>query len=209
MGGAARKRRSRSPPTSRGCDLAVIVDSGDEQDIHPRNKALVGRRLSRIALARDYGARIEHSGPRLVQASYAGGGVTLRFSHCQGGLACLRRDADPRLRHRWGGSEVRVGRGQADGRHRDRQQRPGHEPGRRALWLGRLPGRQPGQPGRPAGATVSHRHLARGDQRQALRTPGGPSATTAGPQSISRTSVTAIRGRERAAHLVRRDPCSR
>jgi sialate O-acetylesterase len=70
-----------------GCDLAVIVDSGDEQDIHPRNKALVGRRLSRIALARDYGEPIEHSGPRLVQASYAGGGATLRFSHCQGGLA--------------------------------------------------------------------------------------------------------------------------
>jgi len=72
-----------------GCDLAVIIDSGDETDIHPRNKALVGRRLARIALARDYHQELEHSGPRVVETTIAGDRIIIRFAHCSGGLvAC-------------------------------------------------------------------------------------------------------------------------
>jgi sialate O-acetylesterase len=68
------------------CDQAVIIDSGDAGDIHPKNKALCGRRLSRIALARAYGRPIEHSGPRMAAVAVLDGAISVRFSHCDGGL---------------------------------------------------------------------------------------------------------------------------
>ncbi len=67
-------------------DCAVIIDSGDSADIHPRNKALVGRRLARIALAKQHGRVVEHSGPRLVGHEIAKDAIRLRFAHCDGGL---------------------------------------------------------------------------------------------------------------------------
>jgi sialate O-acetylesterase len=69
------------------CDLASLIDSGDAADIHPKNKALAGRRLARLALARDYSSAIEPSGPRFVGMETADGALRLRFSHCHGGLA--------------------------------------------------------------------------------------------------------------------------
>ena len=47
---------------------AVILDIGDVRDIHPRNKKDVGRRLARLALARDYGLKIVDSGPVFEKA---------------------------------------------------------------------------------------------------------------------------------------------
>ena len=43
--------------------MAVTVDVGDAKSVHPKNKAPVGDRLSRIALAKVYGRQIEYSGP--------------------------------------------------------------------------------------------------------------------------------------------------
>jgi sialate O-acetylesterase len=43
---------------------AVIIDLGEGNDIHPRNKQDVARRLARIALARDYGRAIAWQCPR-------------------------------------------------------------------------------------------------------------------------------------------------
>ena len=37
---------------------AVIIDLGEAQDIHPRNKQDVAKRLARWALARDYGIKV-------------------------------------------------------------------------------------------------------------------------------------------------------
>ncbi|MEO0413891.1 MAG: sialate O-acetylesterase [Verrucomicrobiota bacterium] len=42
---------------------AVIYDIGEGRDIHPRNKLDVGKRLARIALARDYGYEIAYKSP--------------------------------------------------------------------------------------------------------------------------------------------------
>ncbi len=73
----------------RHVDCAVIIDSGDVLDIHPRNKPLVGRRLARIALAKTYGQELEHSGPRLAAWEAGSGTARLRFSHCEGGLVAF------------------------------------------------------------------------------------------------------------------------
>jgi sialate O-acetylesterase len=66
--------------------MAVITDAGDEYDIHPRQKELVGARLARAARAIVYGERIEHSGPSYQAMEVQGGRIVLRFQHANGGL---------------------------------------------------------------------------------------------------------------------------
>jgi sialate O-acetylesterase len=52
---------------------AVIIDLGESNDIHPKNKRDVGARLARIALARDYGMDIRWRSPELASVSFADG----------------------------------------------------------------------------------------------------------------------------------------
>ncbi len=66
--------------------LAVTIDIGDEKDVHPHNKAPLGDRLARIALANVYGRKIEFSGPQLISSTVEGGAMRMQFSHVAGGL---------------------------------------------------------------------------------------------------------------------------
>ncbi|HYG33423.1 MAG TPA: sialate O-acetylesterase, partial [Clostridia bacterium] len=66
--------------------LAVAIDIGDAADIHPKNKAEVGRRLALSALAKTYGKKIEHSGPWYKSMKVKGNAVELSFDHIDGGL---------------------------------------------------------------------------------------------------------------------------
>lgn len=63
---------------------AVIIDIGEEKDIHPRNKKDVGARLARIALAKNYGWSIEYSGPVAEKSQIGGTRIRLSFSHASG-----------------------------------------------------------------------------------------------------------------------------
>lgn len=72
------------------CGLAVTIDVGDADDIHPANKDAVGDRLARWALARVYGLSVPHSGPVLRSAAFAEGEAVCAFDHADGGL----RDSD-------------------------------------------------------------------------------------------------------------------
>ena len=65
---------------------AVIIDVGDVRDIHPRNKKDVGRRLARLALARDYGFKIADSGPFFEKPEREGAGFRINFTNTHGGL---------------------------------------------------------------------------------------------------------------------------
>jgi sialate O-acetylesterase len=65
---------------------AVIVDIGNVRDIHPRNKVEVGRRLARLALNRDYGLKMEDSGPVFAKAERDGTGFRVSFTQIGGGL---------------------------------------------------------------------------------------------------------------------------
>jgi sialate O-acetylesterase len=66
--------------------MAVIIDVGDAKDIHPRDKQTVGYRLAQVALARDYGKKIEYSGPMYKSMKVEGGAIRLSFDHIRGGL---------------------------------------------------------------------------------------------------------------------------
>ncbi len=67
-----------------GNGTATIIDIGEANDIHPRNKRDVGERLARIALKKDYGMRIEWQGPRFKSVSTKGDEITVTFDHANG-----------------------------------------------------------------------------------------------------------------------------
>ncbi len=52
---------------------AVIIDLGEDADIHPKNKRDVAERLARIALARDYGMKLPWRSPEFKEASFKDG----------------------------------------------------------------------------------------------------------------------------------------
>jgi sialate O-acetylesterase len=66
---------------------AVIIDIGEGNDIHPRNKREVGARLARLALARDYGfSSLPSRSPEYKSMSAANGKITVTIDHAPGGL---------------------------------------------------------------------------------------------------------------------------
>jgi sialate O-acetylesterase len=66
--------------------LAVAIDIGDAADIHPKNKAEVGRRLALWALAKDYGVKVDYSGPWYRAMKVKGNAIELSFDHVGEGL---------------------------------------------------------------------------------------------------------------------------
>ena len=70
----------------RNADTAVITDLGEPNDIHPKNKQDVGKRLALIAQARIFGKAVEYSGPVLKTATLEGNTVRVRYDHLGGGL---------------------------------------------------------------------------------------------------------------------------
>lgn len=64
--------------------MAVTIDIGDENDIHPRNKLDVGRRLAAWALARTYNQKVIPSGPLFEGYNIKGNEVHIRFKHAEG-----------------------------------------------------------------------------------------------------------------------------
>ncbi|MCC7373526.1 MAG: hypothetical protein IT581_02640 [Verrucomicrobiales bacterium] len=67
--------------------LALAIDIGVADDIHPRNKQEVGRRLALSALARTYGQAIPWSGPWYRSMDIQGGKIRLQFDYTEGGLS--------------------------------------------------------------------------------------------------------------------------
>lgn len=66
--------------------MAVTIDIGEAQDIHPKNKQDVGLRLGLAARAIAYGEKLVHSGPSYRQSMREGGALRVWFDHTGGGL---------------------------------------------------------------------------------------------------------------------------
>jgi sialate O-acetylesterase len=67
--------------------MAVTTDNGDSLDIHPRNKKLVGERLSLWALHNDYGKKdVVVSGPLFKSMKVDGNKIKIDFDFTGGGL---------------------------------------------------------------------------------------------------------------------------
>ena len=66
--------------------LAVTIDVGDPDNVHPKDKEPVGERLALIALANTYGEKLEYSGPVYSAAHVEGSAIRINFTHVGGGL---------------------------------------------------------------------------------------------------------------------------
>lgn len=66
--------------------MAVAIDIGDADDIHPKNKADIGERLARWALVNEYGKKIEPSGPLFRDLHIVGNRAIVAFDHIGAGL---------------------------------------------------------------------------------------------------------------------------
>jgi sialate O-acetylesterase len=66
--------------------MAVTIDIGDANRIHPQNKQEVGRRLALIACAKTYGENIPYSGPIYKSQVIKGNRIELEFTHADHGL---------------------------------------------------------------------------------------------------------------------------
>ncbi|GAA4755968.1 sialate O-acetylesterase [Flavisolibacter ginsenosidimutans] len=65
--------------------MAVTIDNGDSLDIHPRNKELVGKRLSLWALQNEYGKKdLVVSGPLYKSAKIEGDKFRISFDYDKG-----------------------------------------------------------------------------------------------------------------------------
>ena len=80
-----REAERRTAMTTTNTGLIVTIDIGVPNDIHPKNKLDVGRRMARWALKDVYGRKLSNS-PVLAKAEIAGSKIVLTFDDVGTGL---------------------------------------------------------------------------------------------------------------------------
>ncbi|WP_176225582.1 GDSL-type esterase/lipase family protein [Arenibacter troitsensis] len=75
------QRRLLSIPNT---GMAVSSDVGHPTDVHPNGKWIIGKRLSNIALAKNYGNNVPYSGPLLDFVNVKNNALEVHFSHAEG-----------------------------------------------------------------------------------------------------------------------------
>ena len=71
---------------------AVIIDVGEEKDIHPINKFDVGNRLAAIALTKDYGKNLPYASPLFKSMKVEGAKAILTFENAGSGLVVGKQE---------------------------------------------------------------------------------------------------------------------
>ena len=82
-----REAQALTARSVRNSGLAVAVDTGDPDNIHPPDKKVVGERLALNALAQYYGKQIPYKGPTFKSFERIGSELKLHFANIDGGLA--------------------------------------------------------------------------------------------------------------------------
>ena len=93
--------------------LIVTIDIGEANDVHPKNKLDVGKRMCLWALAKVYGRKVTGSGPMFRSAKPAGTRIVLAFDEAGAGLKI--RDGDRLTEfavagadHKWHWAEAKI-----------------------------------------------------------------------------------------------------
>jgi sialate O-acetylesterase len=85
--GALLRDAQRKSLKVKNTGMAVTLDIGNTEDIHPRNKADVGKRLALWALAKDYGrTNLIYSGPLYKSMKIEKEKIRIYFDHVGSGL---------------------------------------------------------------------------------------------------------------------------
>jgi sialate O-acetylesterase len=106
---AQRRTASNTPHTG----LIVTIDIGEANDIHPKNKLDVGKRMARWALADVYGRKLTKSGPLFRKSEIAGAKIVLTFDEAGAGLRIrdgdkLNEFAIAGADHKWHWAEAKI-----------------------------------------------------------------------------------------------------
>ncbi|MBE2215111.1 MAG: hypothetical protein IAE82_14650 [Opitutaceae bacterium] len=95
-----------------GAALAVTVDTGDADDIHPTDKVPVGERLALAALRDVYGRDLAASGPTFASLESLPGALRIHFAHTDGGFVVqgerLGEFAIAGADRKWAWAEARI-----------------------------------------------------------------------------------------------------
>ncbi|MCX5658319.1 MAG: sialate O-acetylesterase [Planctomycetota bacterium] len=83
---ALRESQAMTAASTPSTGLAVTIDLGDADDIHPKKKQDVGLRLGLLARATAYGQDLAHSGPVFKSMAIKAGKAILTFDHLDNGL---------------------------------------------------------------------------------------------------------------------------
>ena len=81
-----REAQTMTADNLKNCGLAVTIDIGDADDIHPRNKQDVGKRLGLWALAAAYDHNVVYSGPKFKNMNIIDNKIEIKFDHIANGL---------------------------------------------------------------------------------------------------------------------------
>ena len=86
MGPEIREAQLLAWQATKNTAMAVTIDCGDADDIHPTHKQPVGARLALAARVLAYGESLEYSGPVFATLHTKDGKAVLGFAHLGGGL---------------------------------------------------------------------------------------------------------------------------
>ncbi|MST97710.1 sialate O-acetylesterase [Victivallaceae bacterium BBE-744-WT-12] len=91
-GFADMRRQQRQALSIPNTAMVVTIDIGQWNDIHPKNKYDVGKRLALAALNRTYGIPMADSGPNYRSMRIEGNRIRIFFDHTDGGLKVGTKD---------------------------------------------------------------------------------------------------------------------
>ena len=107
-----RESQALTAASVRNSCLAVTIDTGDPDNIHPKDKLPVGERLAFCALAKRYRKRVVSSGPTLASVERRPESIRLHFAHTDGGLVVkgekLGEFSMAGEDHKWYWAEARI-----------------------------------------------------------------------------------------------------
>jgi sialate O-acetylesterase len=78
------REQQRKTLELRNTAMAVTIDIGNPDNVHPTDKVDVGHRLALTARALSYGEAVEYSGPHFRQVTTEGSSLRLWFDHARG-----------------------------------------------------------------------------------------------------------------------------
>jgi sialate O-acetylesterase len=81
---AALREQQRRTLEMRNTAMAVTIDIGNPEDVHPTDKVDVALRMARAARALTYGEQVEYFGPDFRQATPEGASIRSWFDHAKG-----------------------------------------------------------------------------------------------------------------------------
>jgi sialate O-acetylesterase len=106
---AAQIQTAQSIPNSA---VAIIVDTGKPDNIHPKDKRIVGERLALCALAKTYSEDVLYQGPTFSSVERLPGAMKIHFTHTDGGLVAkggvLKEFSIATSDHQWHWADAKI-----------------------------------------------------------------------------------------------------